>query len=204
MKAATGEDVSAEELGGAELHCTTSGECGEGGRGMCGVMCVYVCGARRQSRACTAPPAVCSEGEGVGGATSSGWVHRGDARGEPPAMWVEGRLVGATHTTLNPQPDPYHLTSAVTGVTDHLAESEEHALSLARSVLANLNSPPHPGSAAASGGVWAQQQQMAATAAAATAVGGGGGSSSGWDGSSSGWEEPRFSPDELRGEHWWG
>lgn len=26
VKAATGEDVSAEELGGAELHCTTSGE----------------------------------------------------------------------------------------------------------------------------------------------------------------------------------
>lgn len=25
MQAATGEDVSAEELGGAELHCTTSG-----------------------------------------------------------------------------------------------------------------------------------------------------------------------------------
>ena len=26
LQAATGEDVSAEELGGAELHCTTSGE----------------------------------------------------------------------------------------------------------------------------------------------------------------------------------
>lgn len=26
MQAATGEDVSAEELGGAELHCTTSGK----------------------------------------------------------------------------------------------------------------------------------------------------------------------------------
>ena len=25
MKAATGEEVSAEDLGGAELHCTTSG-----------------------------------------------------------------------------------------------------------------------------------------------------------------------------------
>lgn len=28
VKAATGEDVSAEELGGAELHCTTSGGLG--------------------------------------------------------------------------------------------------------------------------------------------------------------------------------
>jgi len=26
LQAATGEDVTAEELGGAELHCTTSGE----------------------------------------------------------------------------------------------------------------------------------------------------------------------------------
>ena len=28
VKAATGEDVSAEELGGAEMHCSTSGEDG--------------------------------------------------------------------------------------------------------------------------------------------------------------------------------
>lgn len=28
VKAATGEDVTAEELGGAELHCTTSGKWG--------------------------------------------------------------------------------------------------------------------------------------------------------------------------------
>lgn len=32
VKAATGEDVSAEELGGAELHCSTSGETGPAGR----------------------------------------------------------------------------------------------------------------------------------------------------------------------------
>lgn len=30
VKAATGEDVTAEELGGADLHCSTSGEGGEG------------------------------------------------------------------------------------------------------------------------------------------------------------------------------
>lgn len=94
VKAATGEDVSAEELGGAELHCTTS------------------------------------------------------------------------------------------GVTDHLAESEQHALSLARSVLAGLNLPAHPSAAAP----WQVHQ-----AAAAAAEAGGGGAGGG------GWEEPRFSPEELRG-----
>lgn len=95
VKAATGEDVTAEELGGAELHCTTS------------------------------------------------------------------------------------------GVTDHLAESEAHALSLARSILHHLNTPPHPASAptppsaegaggVAAGAPWQQQQPGA-------------------------WEEPRFPPEELRG-----
>ncbi|KAI3424326.1 hypothetical protein D9Q98_009879 [Chlorella vulgaris] len=95
VKAATGEDVSAEELGGAELHCSTS------------------------------------------------------------------------------------------GVTDHLAESEEHALSLARSILSHLNTPPppHPAAAAATQ-PWQQQP---------------GGSSSGGGSGRAGWEEPLFPPDELRG-----
>ena len=68
-------------------------------------------------------------------------------------------------------------------MTDHLAENEQHALSLARSAIANLNAPPHPAAAAAAGAAgppWA---------AAGTSGGGGGG----------GWEEPRFSPDQLRG-----
>ncbi|KAL4431453.1 hypothetical protein ABPG75_006709 [Micractinium tetrahymenae] len=102
VKAATGEDVSAEELGGAELHCTTS------------------------------------------------------------------------------------------GVTDHLAENEQHALSLARSILATLNLPPYP----AAGAPWAGQQQQQWTAA----CGGGAAAADGLAGGSSGaWEEPRFSPEELRG-----
>lgn len=65
------------------------------------------------------------------------------------------------------------------GVTDHLAENEPHALSLARSILRHLNTPAHP----AAGAPWA-----GAAAAGATAGGGGGG-----------WEEPRFPPEELKG-----
>lgn len=61
------------------------------------------------------------------------------------------------------------------GVTDHLAENEQHALSLARSVVDSLNAPPHP---------------LAAAWAPWLATGGSG----------SGWEEPRFAPEELRGE----
>ncbi|EFN51565.1 hypothetical protein CHLNCDRAFT_49216 [Chlorella variabilis] len=92
VKAATGEDVTAEELGGAELHCSTS------------------------------------------------------------------------------------------GVTDHLAENEQHALSLARSILSHLNSPPHPAAAAAAAAAapWHGQPPTPARAAG-------------------GWQEPRFPPDELRG-----
>ncbi|GAB4816349.1 hypothetical protein N2152v2_003395 [Parachlorella kessleri] len=93
VKAATGEDVSAEELGGAELHCTTS------------------------------------------------------------------------------------------GVADHLAESEQHALSLARSIVANLNAPSHPLTAPTP---WSTAGTAASSAGAAGSVG-------------RGWEEPRFSPAELRG-----
>lgn len=33
VKAATGEEVSAEDLGGAVLHCTTSGSSAAGGQG---------------------------------------------------------------------------------------------------------------------------------------------------------------------------
>ncbi|KAL4421756.1 hypothetical protein ABPG77_009739 [Micractinium sp. CCAP 211/92] len=97
VKAATGEDVTAEELGGAELHCTTS------------------------------------------------------------------------------------------GVTDHLAENEQHALSLARGILSTLNQPSRPGAP------WARPQQGQAAASGGAAAGGLPGSSR------TAWEEPRYSPDELRG-----
>lgn len=84
------------------------------------------------------------------------------------------------------------------GVADHLAENEQHALSLARSIISNLNAPPHPLSAAAgAGGPW--QAAAAAWGTAGTAWGtaavAGGAGLEGW-----GWEEPRFSPAELRGE----
>ncbi|PSC74671.1 methylcrotonoyl-carboxylase [Micractinium conductrix] len=67
------------------------------------------------------------------------------------------------------------LHCSTSGVTDHLAENEQHALSLARSILATLPGPT--GSAAAA--PW----QAAAAAGAGAA----------------GWEEPRFPPEELRG-----
>ena len=68
------------------------------------------------------------------------------------------------------------------GVADHLAENEQHALSLARSAVASLNAPPHP---LAGQGPWRGGSGLAGAGAAAAAAGG--------------WEEPRFSPEELRG-----
>lgn len=65
VKAATGEDVSAEELGGAELHCTTSG--------------VWCC-----------------------------------------------------------HPSPVVIIHCTTGVTDHLAENEDHAIAITRDIVARL------------------------------------------------------------------
>lgn len=87
------------------------------------------------------------------------------------------------------------------GVTDHLAENEPHALSLARSILANVNSPGHAGMAAPWGQQQAAAQQLAAAAAAAVAVAGGGSHGAAAAAAAAHtWEEPRFSPDELRGE----
>jgi hypothetical protein len=74
------------------------------------------------------------------------------------------------------------------GVTDHLAESEEHALSLARSILSHLNTPPPPHPAAAAATQPWQQQPGSSS-----------GSSSGGGSGRAGWEEPLFPPDELRG-----
>ncbi len=75
-------------------------------------------------------------------------------------------------------------------MTDHLAENEQHALSLARGILSTLNQPSHPAAAAP----WARPQQGEAAASGGAAAGGLPRSSR------TAWEEPRYSPDELRGE----
>lgn len=164
VKAATGEDVSAEELGGAELHCTTSGKLPAchlwGGspwmcrlRALAGRWMLSLLGACPPRQTPAMPPAICGDGA------------------MPPAAALPAR------------PNA--------GVTDHLAENEQHALSLARSILSTLNQPPHPAAAAP----WAHLRAEQAVAHAGTAAAGG--TPGGIGGA---WEEPRFSPDELRGE----
>lgn len=82
------------------------------------------------------------------------------------------------------------LHSSISGVTDHLAENEHHALSLARSIVAHLGASGVGSSRAGDvyrrGGVQLSQPTIP-----------------------SGWEEPKFSPTELRGmapvdakQHW--
>ena len=74
VKAATGEDVGAEELGGAELHCTTSGAWAGDGRAFGWVaakffVCVRACmQARRRLH--------CWDTSGAGtGRLCRGWGH---------------------------------------------------------------------------------------------------------------------------------
>lgn len=95
-------------------------------------------------------------------------------------------------------PCPFYFLA---GVTDHLAENEPHALSLARSILANVNSPGHAGMASPWGQQQAAAQQLAAAAAAAVAAEGGGSHAPAAAAAAAhAWEEPRFLPDELRGK----
>ena len=89
---------------------------------------------------------------------------------------------------LRVDPFPYG-----TGVTDHLAESEPHAISIARNILGNLNmaaaagtstspsSPYQPANAMAHSGQVMQRDAGSAPAPA--------------------WEEPLFPAEELRGDH---
>lgn len=108
VKAATGEDVSAEELGGAELHCTTSGEpMGRKGAGAAALGVAQVCRNDKGSASCAVRP-------------------EPDAR--PPRSAPPARCC----PTL---PLPPRLP---TGLTDHMAENEQHALSLARNIVRNL------------------------------------------------------------------
>lgn len=72
------------------------------------------------------------------------------------------------------------------GVTDHLAESEPHAISIARNILGNLNM------AAAAGTSSSSPFQLAD----ATAQGGQAGS---LPAPAPAWEEPLFPAEELRG-----
>jgi hypothetical protein len=65
--------------------------------------------------------------------------------------------------------------STLAGVTDHLAENEAHALSIARDILGNLGSAA--GQAAADGQISARQVDLPSE-----------------------WEEPVFTAEELRGE----
>lgn len=65
-----------------------------------------------------------------------------------------------------------------TGVTDHLAVDEPHALAIAREIVRNLPPPP-----------------LASTSASAAAAGGGGG---GWAPAAASWDEPLLPPEGLR------
>lgn len=104
-----------------------------------------------------------------------------EARVMPTCCLQPADLLPATRRPAPPRPPR-------AGVTDHLAENEPHALSLARSILANINSPAHAGT----GEPWGQRQAAQQQLAAAAAAGGGAVGAPAW-------EEPRFSPEELRG-----
>lgn len=92
VKEATGEDISAEELGGADVHCRTSGT------GLCMM-----------------------------------------AAAEPHANGRCRHEHGVSHLQRGPA-----------GVTDHMAHSEEHGLSLTRSILATATRPDSASSGAVS------------------------------------------------------
>lgn len=68
------------------------------------------------------------------------------------------------------------------GVTDHLAESEPHAISIARNILGNLNMVAAAGTSTSS----SLPLQLATAAAPGPA-----------------WEEPLFPAEELRGDDQW-
>jgi hypothetical protein len=80
VKAATGEVVTAEELGGAALHCTTSGEggrgWGEGGVGGVQQVLLFFWGGGRGALNCTATHLVGGRAPGVEGARSGGVLPR--------------------------------------------------------------------------------------------------------------------------------
>jgi hypothetical protein len=169
VKAATGEEVSAEDLGGAELHCTTSGGWRSGGSN-------------------SALPRQLPMDALLSHATQLHCSSKPSLTLSVASLRV--RTVLRCHCCCCPLPP-----GLAAGVTDHLAESEEHALSLARSCLSHLKSPAHP----TAGAPWRQRQLAAAASAAAggaTAGAGGGGAAVG----RAGWGEPRFPPEELRGE----
>ena len=81
-------------------------------------------------------------------------------------------------------------TLCFVGVTDHLAESEPHAISIARNILGNLNmatagNSPSSSLPQASGMVHREQLLQGANSLPVPA-----------------WEEPLFPAEELRGDPW--
>ena len=193
MQAATGEDVSAEDLGGAELHCTTSGK-------LCNACLSHhpapvlspVCLFSIYNRKNLALPSkvfsiFCIKKETAASLTSQSCML---------LLLPVSSLTVPPDCALPPAPSHTIHTHKVStlcclcvGVTDHLAESEPHAISIARSILGNLNQ-----AAAGMTTSWLQPsakqtgvQQSAASGSRQTGVVAGF------------WEDPLYPSEEMRG-----
>lgn len=179
VRAATGAVVTAEELGGAALHCTTSG-------GWAGSLCRSVLTCPRSVRQLWAASAACFVLCACWCACTwcvlflmtCGHVLQQQlcAAGTAPLPLLLGPLAGALLSSFCTA----DVAAGVAGVTDHFAQDERHALAITRNIFASLNIKRQMGDGSGSTHSSVSQQRGYAPPVAD-------------------WDEPMYDPCELRG-----